>query len=1081
MTDDPVSDPLAPQWAAGVAAYLVTCAVVLPWAMGPWAHDWLARAAIACVAIAPAWVWFAQRPLRVGPADDLRRGGWLALAAILALALVAWGYCLDDYPALLHLDAGLNAAMAKHAWERPWTPYARDLGVGTETTFFYLMGLAIDRFGWAPWSLRLAGVVAMLGFVAALFPFARALFGRPVALVAALGVALAPGLNEMARTPQHHLLVPGALCAAMWVALRAFERGGAWRYLLAGVAFGSHAWLYHGYRANALANPLFVPLAAWLLAGDARPKDIRRGLIAGLVGYVVAIAPCAAFAWREPELWMTPFAQQLAGDPPPLPARAMGALEVVAVAFVDRPGEEPGGFDPLAILGLAALPLAFRYRGVAGLALAWLVVTHLLPPMVPWQHRAAPRRYVGLLPALAILPALAYVELWRAMGPRARRAWALAGIAGAIATLVVAHTRLVRPPGADAPEAERYRVLRGVLAAVEAHPEWTAYLPAGYHLHGFYNLRYFFEHPRIVELETDAWWTITPARDALLVDTGSRADEVALRMFPGAKPVVLTLPTRGEARVGTARLVSRAMLGSLRPQGLADHGWLAVPEAGRYRIEVDAGAKGALRLAAAGDTSPRDVLAADGRAAVVELALAAGCYRYRIARPVDSPVWIARWSRLRAGVASAATPLELACWRPTLEGSAAQAAWPGIAAMAFERAPPVELARAGIRPQDVAMFRGGYAVAFAEGIARLDGEGALDPGFVLRDAAGEPLFHPLGYGVPQPKTFSLAATKDGLVVASRDERWVRVFDGEGAFVAELTIPGGWREPLDVACSPSGRIAVADRARARVQVFDPAFAVAEAVSCEPISLDFAGEAVLAVCERARGLVRIEGGRVVEGMPLDGLGRATRVAVCGDVVVVTHRRRLRAFDLALRPLAIAGDPAALDPVADCGDLMGAAWDEEARTLAFVTEFGHLERFAAHARPWPDEVWRPGLDHAGTDLVSGNVSAEPGEFGVGLAIDGGERPAWARYAFEIPAAGRYAVWVLHASGDARPVTIEAGEARIDWDGEVTGGFAREHLGWSRAGELELPVGAIELEVVAAELFPHVARISLVRVDVK
>ena len=113
--------------------------------------------------------------------------------------------------------------------------------------------------------------------------------------------------------------------------------------------------------------------------------------------------------------------------------------------------------------------------------------------------------------------------------------------------------------------------------------------------------------------------------------------------------------------------------------------------------------------------------------------------------------------------------------------------------------------------------------------------------------------------------------------------------------------------------------------------------------------------------------------------------------------------------------------------------------------------------------------------------NLNVDEHEFGAELVVDGGERPAWARYEVVVAHAGRYALWLQYATDDERPVGAWLDDvARIPSRAlPISGGYHAQQLRWAELGTLDLSTGRHALELRSEGLFPHLAALRLDRLE--
>lgn len=1038
----------------------------------------------------PAMWWFAG--LALAPEID-RRGGWLALAAIVALALPLRLVGLDLYPMSVENDAGLNTHFAYGLEGRPWTPFTMDkVGVGVETAFFYLMLYVLRTFGHTLWVLGVPAVICSIAALPALFLFARELCGRSVALVACLFATVSPWGVVTGRSSTHSMLVPPVICLGYYLLLRALREGRAWQFVLGGFVTGCGMQTNQSYRHCVPAAVVTLVFLTWV---ERRPLvGLARGFGWFVLGLVAPLAPVVRYIAEYPMDWLQPFLQNTTtvGG---VTGFASAAAEAVRVAVFEIAALGLGGPGcGVSLLFVAAIPLLFRWRDRRGATLCVLFATMIVPPMVARFHLTVPRRYVALHPAIYTLAALAAVEGVRAAGAH-RRAARLAVAVAVVGLLVQSLTFLATFDPPDWPSPEREAVLRLALEQANADPALEVYLPDAFPLRDDYALAFFFLHGRIKVLPENVPIFPRGEGEILLLSAHARIGAAASALY-GGRLVSLDLPVAPRGMNG--RLDGLLLPRTRNPAlDLGRSGLLAVPRDGRYSISLPEGVRGELIV------EGRRVLVATGADERRDVALGAGIARYEVVGTDGSEPWALAWSAADGG--SEPPPFEDCAFPGKSSGAVgllrAAAASTVPLRWRFEsaRTLPVSIENEYHRyAQDVAAPGvGDLLVVRLEALERV---GAGEPVRIeLREPDGEQVRFGYGYDVVPAKSWSLAVDCDGTFVVARralrygvarlegrlaTTRWVRRYDATGQILATYEPPGGWQEPLDVAVSSGGLVAVADAGRGEVCVFGRAGELRLGARLQrPVSVAWLGDELYAVDANRLAIARLApDGKVARWQFVGRVEEDTRLEpIAGrDWLVLLDGVKLRTYTRSLELVALAGTPASIDSTEPDAPYVACAWDDRAAELVVLDAQGTLVRHRLIPAPMPREGAIEIAACARLHFREGTIDASgTSEFGAGIATDGGRRPARARYAVEVARAGRYRVWTRFATGDARPYTIAIGGMRLAADGAVTGGFRRLDLAWEAAGEVELPAGTCELEVVAADSFPHVERFALEPVE--
>nr|WP_280922866.1 glycosyltransferase family 39 protein [Rubellimicrobium aerolatum] len=285
---------------------------------------------------------------------------------------------------------------------------------------------------WGVFQLLGEGVLALtafknlllLGGMALLYRFLRREVGPAPAGVATLSLGLvAPLVWEMQRALTHTALAMLVAVAALWLAVRALERGRWGDYLLLGLAVG----------LGTLSKLNFlVWAAALLLAALALPEwrgRVRWVRVLGAAALAAALnGPAALWMLRNPE-WSTVGLQRLeptADGGWAARLEGTGALAVAALNLLILPLLVLGGYWWVARRRPRGegLPPGVRLYGLASaltLGLLWAMV--LVTGSTEIDH-------IWLIPLASGLVPVAVLALWPRLSGRGRR-----GLAGAAAGL----------------------------------------------------------------------------------------------------------------------------------------------------------------------------------------------------------------------------------------------------------------------------------------------------------------------------------------------------------------------------------------------------------------------------------------------------------------------------------------------------------------------------------------------------------------------------------------------------------------------------------------------------------------------
>ena len=378
-------------------------------------------------AIDGRWTSMLNR-LRSGRPFAIQPGLMYEVAALVGVLLLAGAVRLHDLrelPVGLWYDEASNLSVAAAI---ALDPGSAPVFATTLPTLYLLPAAALTTLlGTTPEALRLISVAFSLAGIAAVYLLGRHLAGPLVGLTGAFVLAVTRWDINFARIGMHGVTMTLATALTAYLTLRAVRSGRLSDYGLAGAALGLGMWFYAAFRLF----PLVV--AVVLVYGVLSERPAFRLLVTRLAVFVFAAlvlaAPIVQYAALEPADFfdrtrtssvfsMTPVGEAIAntidnlrshalmfnveGDPNPrhnLPGAAM--LDGVSAALL--------------VLGVAACLVCWPRTALVVLPI-WLAVM-LIPGVltIPWEAPQA-LRTIGLLPAVAVIVALALHALWQA-GP----------------------------------------------------------------------------------------------------------------------------------------------------------------------------------------------------------------------------------------------------------------------------------------------------------------------------------------------------------------------------------------------------------------------------------------------------------------------------------------------------------------------------------------------------------------------------------------------------------------------------------------------------------------------------------------
>ena len=414
---------------------------------GVWAAGLLALAASAVMAPGGS-----SRPEPLTPAQ---RGG---LAAVLALAVVVFGWALTTIPAEVHGDdaeVGLDAIrllMNFDLFGAGWFELPRFHGLPT--------ALGLEVFGISLFGLRATSALLGLAAVGLLFAVTRRLWNADLALLAALLLVGQRFFIHLSRAGYHYVDTPVLALLAVWLMLRVWQDGRQGAAVWCGLALGLGIQTYYASRLV----PILLALTwlAWLPGtprGQRWPRAAQLAVIA-VVAAAVAAPMFGYFAHHWADFWertrdtsmFTPAARRhlsygYGSDNilVILSIQLRAALSLFNLTPDNSVQYGLGGalLDPasgaLFVLG-AGLTLARLVERRARLLVLWILLPLIAGAALTVDTPFYPR-ISGLVPFAVLLVALALWHLrglLRAALPAPRGGWLVAALLGAATALILA-------------------------------------------------------------------------------------------------------------------------------------------------------------------------------------------------------------------------------------------------------------------------------------------------------------------------------------------------------------------------------------------------------------------------------------------------------------------------------------------------------------------------------------------------------------------------------------------------------------------------------------------------------------------
>jgi len=368
------------------------------------------------------------------------------VAGVTALAATLRILALGEVPPGLYHDEAFNGLDALNVLTGQWPVYFA-ANHGREPLFIYLIAATVGLLGRTPGALRLAAALCGTLTIPATYLMVRAWFNRRVALLSAVVLATTLWHVHLSRVGFRAITLPLTTALALWLGARAYRSHHRRDWLLAGLLYGLCFYTYLAARFT----PIVLAAFALYLLYTGRGRRLWPGAAWFAGGTLVALAPLAVYAMGHWDMVMGRPGQVSVFNPLINGGDLWGTLgrqlvSTLGMFFVhgdtiprhNLPGRPV--FEPLMgammVLGLGQAALRARRETSPALTLIWVGL--MLVPT--WLAEDAPHflRAVGVLPVLAIFPALGLDAAVAWLGQRWRRGWAIALVCAILAASLAA-------------------------------------------------------------------------------------------------------------------------------------------------------------------------------------------------------------------------------------------------------------------------------------------------------------------------------------------------------------------------------------------------------------------------------------------------------------------------------------------------------------------------------------------------------------------------------------------------------------------------------------------------------------------
>ena len=349
---------------------------------------------------------------------------WIALSAILLLALSVRLYDLDRIPAGMYFDEAVMLDEARRIAEEPSRTPVFLPSIAAPSFFPIPIAVLVELTGVSITTGRLVAAAFGVAGAVAVFLLARLAMGTPMGLVAAFVMAVTRWDMNWSRIGMHGITATSSAALTAYLTLRAIRNGRVSDFGLAGAALGIGMWFYAPYRLFAIVLALML-LHALLFTRMGR-RRLATNAVVMVAMAMIAAAPIIQYAITDSELFfertrVTSIFTDASFDQAIDQVRdslrkhlLMFHVEGDANGRHNLPGTPMLDFlsGALVLLGLGIA--ATRWRETAIIVLPIWIVVMMLPGVLtlPWE---APQslRSIAVVPAVTMLVTLAIYALWK--------------------------------------------------------------------------------------------------------------------------------------------------------------------------------------------------------------------------------------------------------------------------------------------------------------------------------------------------------------------------------------------------------------------------------------------------------------------------------------------------------------------------------------------------------------------------------------------------------------------------------------------------------------------------------------------
>lgn len=299
---------------------------------------------------------------------------------------------------------------------------------GREPLFTWLVAGSVGFWGATPFAVRFPSMIVGIVTLVTLYLAVRELWNERVALLSTAVLAVTLWHVLFSRLGFRAILVPLFSSLSVWQVARGLRSGGMRHWIAGGMAAGALLYTYPAARAAVIPGGLML-LYTWARRTPFRRSLVRGGLVFGGAALIV-MAPLIAYAIMHPEevLQRTGNVASVFNSENPWAMLGENVTGTLGMFFLRgdylsrhnvplRPV-----FDPVLsaafVVGVVLIVRRFGSEHRAAFLIFW--TTAMLLPTVLTEKAPHFVRGIGILPFLAVYPALGLDGVWTRLQRRSR-------------------------------------------------------------------------------------------------------------------------------------------------------------------------------------------------------------------------------------------------------------------------------------------------------------------------------------------------------------------------------------------------------------------------------------------------------------------------------------------------------------------------------------------------------------------------------------------------------------------------------------------------------------------------------------